>query len=121
MRSYKITKIKITEGKGAFAEWANSAEGQTEEDIERWQSAYYAEIVLGMGEIFPGTKISIEEGSAQNVNRPIDVIIAFAKTETEDTIEADDEWDAQFKADELVRQYFDDVSSQVSTKGTFWA
>jgi len=121
MNSYKITRIEITENNGAFQEWAEAG-GDTfpESDIERWQQDYYGQIVKQMGEIFPDAKIEMSEGYDQHISHPLDVTIKRTDTATDDTIEADDKWAAQSEADELVRQYYDDVCDRVSNNGTFW-
>ena len=123
MNSYKITRIEITEGNGSFQEWAEGA-GNTypEASIERWQQAYYDEIVGQLSELFPDAKeIEMGEGYDQHVNQPLDVTIKRTSAVTDDTIEADNEYAAQEQADELVRQHLDYVSDRVSNNGTFWS
>ncbi len=122
---FAVKSIEIQEADGAFAEWCNASEEQSEADIERWQAAYFQEIVEAVQEYYPGAKVSIEETR----DTPRNVIeYELVKEETPDTIDIDGHDDnhgwgatyAEYDADEQVNRVLMDILDTVSSNGAFW-
>ncbi len=123
---FAVKSIEIQEADGAFSEWANASEPQSDDDVERWQKAYFQTIVDAVKAYYPGAKVSMEETR----DTPRNVIeYKLVKEETPDTIDIDgndgnDGWGrniAEMEADEQVNQTLMDIFDTVSSNGTFWA
>ena len=125
---FEVTEVEIIEDQDAFAEWANASDEQEQDDIDRWEAAYYTEIKSALKEQFPLAAVEVES-SADSRRQGQHVELKRVKAETPDTIDIDgndgnDGWASDYaamQAEENVKSSIVWVIESVSEKGTFWS
>lgn len=122
---FEVTEIEIVEDPNAFTEWCNASEEQRQDDIDRWEDSYFAELKKAIGETYPTARVSVETGRD---NQGQHVTLKRVDSETEHTIDIDgnddsDGWGysySEIQAEEQVKQQLTYIFDDVSNAGKFW-